>query len=1358
MLGVSRAGGSARVVLVLLLLSSAMLPFIQPVFAATYNVTVVMDSGDHNAGCRAVIDGVPYGNNAVASLTAGVHTLVAYTPSNWGFLMWGDTVNADVADLNNPSTTLTVIGNGVIMGDWGPVVTFYSSPAGGGTISVYYYGAGTPFTETYSNGQSGVIKGWSSELRANPSSGYGFSSWQTTGSVSVNTPSSTPTYWNHNGPGTVTANFQVQPSIALTSDGTDGTHNTGTITFAGVPCSLPASVSKTAGSYPITGNPPSGYRFQGWRSGQGVSVTDSGAQSTTTIVSGNGWLEAVWYPLGRYPILLVTATTDGQTNVGSITVNGTGRSPETIVWMGPGPSSITGNPPSGYVFDHWETSGYVGVVNPNSQSSTASATGSGTLKAWFKLPSSTLSVVVTANPSSITTSQSSTITVTVTSGGSAVSGASVSLSSNGGTLNPTSGTTNANGQFTSSFSSSSTGTFTIDASASKSPYTPGSGNCQVTVTTQPIDTGNLQVYVKEQGTNNPIAGASVGSTSQPNGQSSLSGTTDSIGSVTFNGIRTGSYTIQTGKTGYQSGSSPATVNKDQTTIITIYLASVSQTGTLSVDTTPVKGEVFVSGLSWGIAPQSRTVQIGTYTVSFGSMTGYSIPAAQSATVYQDQVTSIVGTYVAISQFDFKVEVSPSSKSVTGGETAIYTVTVSLTGGSTQSVSLELSGLPQSISYGFVNPSGSPSFTTELRVYTDQEDPSATYTLTITARGGGISRYATTTLEIKSAWKGSYVETYYVSRTYSIWGLSLNVGAKIAELHISREDAVASGTALYVLCVQTLAGVGEEVSGYLPRFGDLFNLVFKAIGEAVGGNPDGSYDFTCIEVYSGWGWLYAGSISAGTGFPIALTLGIPIPIAFFGLPTPSSRRLYFTSSIPATQILSAAGSIARTVVALTDPQGRLYLHVYDAAGHHVGIEYNTNQSETNIPDSVYVEWNMITVVFLPSTVREFRCVVDACRAHLPIENYLLGVADYRNNTTTTAFTKNSTIAQGQTHDYGISLVSGLVPNVNRLPNIDWVDIPRTVVLGSTLTARVNVTDDIGVAKVTLMVLTSGGGRNYTMLGSRGTYSLNLAASDLGIGQYRVLIEAADTNGGMTRSPESPLTVLGRLYFSGKTDVLEVVQGGMATISIDLKDQAGEIIEFAAVSVRLGVGTYNASYRGAGNYQVSIDTRGLAEGNYNMTISAEKELHQPETTQMVLVVRSWWWPYLPYMVAVVPIAGYSVYRMTRKKKKEVIVVPPEPIGLLAEAVRMMEQEDYGEATKYTAHTLRSNLTRALNLSESLTADELIKKVQDTRKDLDPERLRYVLQLGERSTFARYRPRKDEAEKALRYSQELLELLKK
>jgi len=70
------------------------------------------------------------------------------------------------------------------------------------------------------------------------------------------------------------------------------------------------------------------------------------------------------------------------------------------------------------------------------------------------------------------------------------------------------------------------------------------------------------------------------------------------------------------------------------------------TGRLSVDTAPVKGDVFVDGVIWGAAPQSRTLPTGQYTVTFGVVPGYTTPAAQQVTIAKNQTTSIVGTYQA----------------------------------------------------------------------------------------------------------------------------------------------------------------------------------------------------------------------------------------------------------------------------------------------------------------------------------------------------------------------------------------------------------------------------------------------------------------------------------------------------------------------------------------------------------------------------------------------------------------------------------------------------------------------------------------------------------------------------------------
>jgi hypothetical protein len=75
----------------------------------------------------------------------------------------------------------------------------------------------------------------------------------------------------------------------------------------------------------------------------------------------------------------------------------------------------------------------------------------------------------------------------------------------------------------------------------------------------------------------------------------------------------------------------------------VYLVAV--TGTLAIETTPVNGTVYVDGQSWGFAPQSQEVVIGTHTVTYGAMTGYAAPPAKVATVYEDSTTRVIGTYV-----------------------------------------------------------------------------------------------------------------------------------------------------------------------------------------------------------------------------------------------------------------------------------------------------------------------------------------------------------------------------------------------------------------------------------------------------------------------------------------------------------------------------------------------------------------------------------------------------------------------------------------------------------------------------------------------------------------------------------------
>lgn len=68
-------------------------------------------------------------------------------------------------------------------------------------------------------------------------------------------------------------------------------------------------------------------------------------------------------------------------------------------------------------------------------------------------------------------------------------------------------------------------------------------------------------------------------------------------------------------------------------------------GTLAVDTEPVKGEVFVNGESWGIAPQSQKVEAAAYVVTFGAMAGYRTPDRQQVKVPEGGEKVVSGVYV-----------------------------------------------------------------------------------------------------------------------------------------------------------------------------------------------------------------------------------------------------------------------------------------------------------------------------------------------------------------------------------------------------------------------------------------------------------------------------------------------------------------------------------------------------------------------------------------------------------------------------------------------------------------------------------------------------------------------------------------
>ena len=98
-------------------------------------------------------------------------------------------------------------------------------------------------------------------------------------------------------------------------------------------------------------------------------------------------------------------------------------------------------------------------------------------------------------------------------------------------------------------------------------------------------------------------------------------------------------------------------------------------------------------------------------------------------------------------FAFTLAVSPSSSAVAQGGTAVASAVISLTSGSAQTVYLTTSGAPSGASAVLSAPSCLPSCTSTLSIYTSASTPVGSYSIVVTANGGGQTETATFTLTV-----------------------------------------------------------------------------------------------------------------------------------------------------------------------------------------------------------------------------------------------------------------------------------------------------------------------------------------------------------------------------------------------------------------------------------------------------------------------------------------------------------------------------------------------------------------------------------------------------------------------------------
>jgi len=153
----------------------------------------------------------------------------------------------------------------------------------------------------------------------------------------------------------------------------------------------------------------------------------------------------------------------------------------------------------------------------------------------------------------------------------------------------------------------------------------------------------------------------------------------------------------------------------------------------------------------GTATVSPAVVHGSGTAQLAVTTSASAPAGSypiTVSAVSGGLTRTAVVTLIVNRADFTVTISPSSATVTRGQTATYTVTIASLNGFTGSVSLKGSGWPLNASAIWTgNPVSAPGSAT-LKVKTTYSTTRGTFTVKVTATSGGLSHQATATLIVR----------------------------------------------------------------------------------------------------------------------------------------------------------------------------------------------------------------------------------------------------------------------------------------------------------------------------------------------------------------------------------------------------------------------------------------------------------------------------------------------------------------------------------------------------------------------------------------------------------------------------------
>lgn len=199
-----------------------------------------------------------------------------------------------------------------------------------------------------------------------------------------------------------------------------------------------------------------------------------------------------------------------------------------------------------------------------------------------------------------------------------------------------------------------------------------------------------------------------------------------------------------------------------TNSITVYLGSSFSTKILLSSINGFSSKVKLStatppyGISVSITPSEVAVSptasaVATITVSAQSAPG-TFRGSFNLEIYGESGETKHSTILTITVPNLDLSIEPKIKTVSKGESALYTVTLKPSFNFTADIAFSLSGLPEEASWAIILPQNKLELTNSinliLKIDTTSKTQSGTYNLTFTASGGGLKLQETVTLIIK----------------------------------------------------------------------------------------------------------------------------------------------------------------------------------------------------------------------------------------------------------------------------------------------------------------------------------------------------------------------------------------------------------------------------------------------------------------------------------------------------------------------------------------------------------------------------------------------------------------------------------